>query len=55
MGDLSENGDYQAVGPAGPHGGRIRALEAILENAEIVDDAVEGVVSQDRSSPSGTG
>ena len=46
MGDLSENGDYQAAKDQQGHmEGRIRALEAILDNAEIVDDAVEGVVS----------
>ena len=46
MGDLSENGDYHAAKDQQGHmEGRIRALEAILENAEIVDDAVEGVVS----------
>jgi transcription elongation factor GreA len=46
LGDLSENGDYHAAKDQQGHmEGRIRQLEAILENAEIVDDAVEGVVS----------
>jgi transcription elongation factor GreA len=45
-GDLSENGDYHAAKDQQGHmEGRIRQLEAILANAEIVDDAVEGVVS----------
>jgi transcription elongation factor GreA len=46
LGDLSENGDYHAAKDHQGHmEARIRALEAILENAEVVDDAVEGVVS----------
>jgi transcription elongation factor GreA len=46
LGDLSENGDYHAAKDQQGHmEARIRTLEAILENAEIVDDAVEGVVS----------
>ena len=46
LGDLSENGDYHAAKDQQGHmEARIRALEAILHNAEIVDDAVEGVVS----------
>jgi transcription elongation factor GreA len=46
MGDLSENGDYHAAKDQQGHmEARIRQLEAILENAEIVDDAVEGLVS----------
>ena len=46
LGDLSENGDYHAAKDQQGHmEGRIRTLEAILDNAEIVDDAVEGVVS----------
>jgi transcription elongation factor GreA len=46
LGDLSENGDYHAAKDQQGHmEGRIRQLEAILENAEIVEDATEGVVS----------
>jgi transcription elongation factor GreA len=46
LGDLSENGDYHAAKDQQGHlEGRIRQLETILENAEIVDDATEGVVS----------
>ena len=46
MGDLSENGDYHAAKDHQGHmEARIRTLEAILENSQIVDDAVEGVVS----------
>jgi transcription elongation factor GreA len=46
LGDLSENGDYQAAKDQQGHmEGRIRQLEAILENVEIVEDAKEGVVS----------
>jgi transcription elongation factor GreA len=46
LGDLSENGDYHAAKDQQGHlEGRIRQLEAILENAEIVDDPTEGVVS----------
>jgi transcription elongation factor GreA len=46
LGDLSENGDYHAAKDQQGHlEGRIRQLEDILENAEIVEDAREGVVS----------
>ena len=46
MGDLSENGDYHAAKDHQGHmEARIRTLEAILENSQIVEDAVEGVVS----------
>src|SRR6476469_4058024 len=46
LGDLSENGDYHAAKDQQGHmEARIRTLEAILENAQIVEDAVEGVVS----------
>ena len=46
LGDLSENGDYHAAKDQQGHmEARIRTLESILENAEIVEDAVEGVVS----------
>jgi transcription elongation factor GreA len=38
LGDLSENGDYHAAKEEqGKMEGRIRHLEAVLENAEIVD------------------
>ena len=46
LGDLSENGDYHAAKDQQGHmESRIRTLEAILENVQIVEDAVEGVVS----------
>ena len=46
LGDLSENGDYHAAkDQQGQMEGRIRQLEAIFANVEIVDDAIEGVVS----------
>jgi transcription elongation factor GreA len=46
LGDLSENGDYQAAKDQQGHmEARIRQLEDILGNAEIVDEVVEGVVS----------
>jgi transcription elongation factor GreA len=46
LGDLSENGDYHAAkDQQGLLEARIRELEAILENVEFVDDAVEGQVS----------
>jgi transcription elongation factor GreA len=46
LGDLSENGDYHAAKDQQGHmEARIRELETILENAQIVEDAVEGVVS----------
>ncbi len=46
LGDLSENGDYHAAKDQQGHmEARIRTLEAILGNAIIVEDAVEGVVS----------
>jgi transcription elongation factor GreA len=46
LGDLSENGDYHAAKDEQGHmEGRIRHLEWILENCEIVEDAREGVVS----------
>ena len=40
LGDLSENGDYHAAKDEQGHmEGRIRQLEALLENAEIIDAA----------------
>jgi len=45
MGDLSENGDYHAAKDEQGHmEGRIRQLEHLLENAEIVAPPEEGVV-----------
>jgi transcription elongation factor GreA len=44
LGDLSENGDYHAAKDFQGHmEGRIRQLEAILENVEIVDAGADGV------------
>ena len=46
MGDLSENGDYHAAKDEQGHmEARIRTLEAILEDHEIVAAGVEGQVS----------
>ena len=40
LGDLSENGDYHAAKDQQGHmESRIRTLESILENVQIVDDA----------------
>jgi transcription elongation factor GreA len=45
MGDLSENGDYHAAKDEQGHmEGRIRQLEHLLENAEIVGPPEDGVV-----------
>lgn len=45
LGDLSENGDYQAAKDEQGHmEGRIRHLEAILEHCEIVDVVDDGTV-----------
>jgi transcription elongation factor GreA len=45
MGDLSENGDYHAAKDEQGHmEGRIRQLEHLLENAEIVAPPEHGVV-----------
>src|SRR5262245_5317153 len=45
LGDLSENGDYHAAKDQQGHmEGRIRQLEAILENCEIVEAVDDGVV-----------
>jgi transcription elongation factor GreA len=44
LGDLSENGDYQAAKDQQGHmEGRIRQLDSILNNCEIVERAAEGV------------
>jgi transcription elongation factor GreA len=45
LGDLSENGDYHAAKDEQGHmEGRIRQLESILENAEIIEKAPPGIV-----------
>src|SRR5215211_3640800 len=45
MGDLSENGDYHAAKDEQGHmEGRIRQLEALLEDAEIIEAPEPGVV-----------
>lgn len=45
LGDLSENGDYHAAKDEQGHmEGRIRQLEALLENVEIIEKPVAGVV-----------
>lgn len=45
LGDLSENGDYHAAKDEQGHmEGRIRQLESILQNCEIVDVVDDGTV-----------
>jgi transcription elongation factor GreA len=45
LGDLSENGDYHAAKDQQGHmEGRIRQLEAILSDCEVVDEVATGVV-----------
>lgn len=45
LGDLSENGDYHAAKDEQGHmEGRIRQLEALLENVEIIEQPADGVV-----------
>jgi transcription elongation factor GreA len=45
LGDLSENGDYHAAKDEQGHmEGRIRQLEHLIENAEIIAPPPEGVV-----------
>ncbi|MGI8664347.1 MAG: GreA/GreB family elongation factor [Acidimicrobiales bacterium] len=45
MGDLSENGDYHAAKEEqGKMEGRIRHLEALIQNAEIVEEISRDVV-----------
>jgi transcription elongation factor GreA len=45
LGDLKENGDYHAAKDEQGHmEGRIRQVESILEDAEIVPPAADGVV-----------
>lgn len=46
LGDLSENGDYQAAkDQQGMMEGRIRQLQGILKDAEVVDSVDDGIVS----------
>lgn len=46
MGDLKENGDYHAAkDQQGMQEARVRQLESILENVEIVDDLEPGVAA----------
>lgn len=46
LGDLSENGDYQAAKDEQGHmEGRIRQLEYLVENAEIIEVADDGAVA----------
>lgn len=46
LGDLSENGDYHAAKDEQGHmEGRIRQLEHLLENSEIIEGGDDGVVS----------
>lgn len=46
LGDLGENGDYHASKDEQGHmEGRIRQLEHIIENAEIIEVGDEGIVS----------
>ncbi|MBA3289513.1 MAG: transcription elongation factor GreA [Acidimicrobiia bacterium] len=45
LGDLSENGDYQAAKDEQGHmEGRIRQLESLLDNVEIIETPEPGVV-----------
>jgi transcription elongation factor GreA len=45
LGDLSENGDYHAAKDEQGHmEGRVRQLEHLIENAEIIDGPAEGTV-----------
>lgn len=45
LGDLSENGDYQAAKDEQGHmEGRIRQLESILEHSEIIEALEPGVI-----------
>jgi transcription elongation factor GreA len=46
MGDLKENGDYHAAkDQQGFMEGRIRQIHKLLEDAEVIDEFEEGVVS----------
>lgn len=46
LGDLSENGDYHAAKDEQGHmEGRIRQLEHVIENAEIIETGVDGAVA----------
>ena len=45
LGDLSENGDYHAAKDEQGHmEGRIRELEHLIENAEIIEQSTDGLV-----------
>ncbi len=45
LGDLKENGDYHAAKDEQGHmEGRIRELEYLLENGEVIDSGPEGIV-----------
>ncbi|MCU1366272.1 MAG: greA, partial [Ilumatobacteraceae bacterium] len=45
MGDLKENGDYHAAKDEQGHmEGRIRQLEYLLENGEVIEEGPEGEV-----------
>ena len=46
MGDLSENGDYHAAKDEQGHmEGRIRHLDHLLENAEIIEGSSDGAIA----------
>jgi transcription elongation factor GreA len=46
LGDLSENGDYHAAKDEQGHmEGRIRQLEHLLENAEIIETGTDGAIA----------
>ena len=46
LGDLSENGDYHAAKDEQGHmEGRIRQLEHVIENAEIIEGGVDGTIA----------
>src|SRR3954453_6716800 len=46
LGDLKENGDYHAAKDEQGHmEGRIRQLEYLLENGEVIEPGVDGSVS----------
>ncbi len=45
LGDLSENGDYHAAKDEQGHmEGRIRQLEFLIESAEIIESAADGLI-----------
>lgn len=46
LGDLSENGDYHAAKEEqGKMAGRIMHLTSVLENSELLDETVSGVIA----------